>query len=269
MIRALLDTTSVTGFGPHAAASVNAVVPCEVPAAGASDGAVIALPLGRDRIEGMLCAFRSSSTAFDPDILPIAMLYAGQASAAVENARLYRTVQNELCDRIRAEEAAKTSEQRLGTLLRSVHDLIVVVGEDDGSATPIRPPNSCGDRFPTRRPPATCSSPCGRRTETGCTRLLARLRTQAGLTLTSAVRLRRGSADWRDYDIVLSNLTDDPAIAGVVITCHDVTERRTYEQSLESLAFSDPLTGLANRAHFLDRLEGALARAEANGTRSR
>lgn len=41
-------------------------------------------------------------------------------------------------------------------------------------------------------------------------------------------------------------------------TVHDVTERNLLQQEIERLAFSDALTGLANRRLFLDRLEHAL-----------
>jgi len=42
----------------------------------------------------------------------------------------------------------------------------------------------------------------------------------------------------------------------------DITDRRELEEQLQHQAFHDPLTGLANRALFADRVEHALARAE-------
>ena len=42
----------------------------------------------------------------------------------------------------------------------------------------------------------------------------------------------------------------------------DVTERKRMEERLAYLAYHDELTGLANRASFLERLEGAIARAD-------
>ena len=53
----------------------------------------------------------------------------------------------------------------------------------------------------------------------------------------------------------------DGAITGTVGLAVDVTVRRVLEEQLEHQAFHDPLTGLANRALFRDRVEHALARA--------
>jgi PAS domain S-box-containing protein len=55
------------------------------------------------------------------------------------------------------------------------------------------------------------------------------------------------------------DLTGDAAVGGVVLTLHDVTERRRIEDELRHRAFDDPLTGLANRALFEDRAAQALA----------
>ena len=40
-----------------------------------------------------------------------------------------------------------------------------------------------------------------------------------------------------------------------VYLCQDVTERKVLEERLSYQAFHDPLTGLANRALFTNRLE--------------
>jgi diguanylate cyclase (GGDEF)-like protein/PAS domain S-box-containing protein len=54
---------------------------------------------------------------------------------------------------------------------------------------------------------------------------------------------------------------------GRVMVFRDVTARRAREAAVEALAFRDPLTGLANRQSFEDRLELELAHAERAGKR--
>ena len=53
---------------------------------------------------------------------------------------------------------------------------------------------------------------------------------------------------------------------GIVLNTRDVSERRRLEEQLIHQAFHDPLTGLANRALFRDRVSHALALAQRRGT---
>jgi diguanylate cyclase (GGDEF)-like protein/PAS domain S-box-containing protein len=54
----------------------------------------------------------------------------------------------------------------------------------------------------------------------------------------------------------------DGAVIGVVGIIHDITERKRAEDQLLHNAFHDPLTGLPNRALFVDRLERLLRHTE-------
>jgi diguanylate cyclase (GGDEF)-like protein/PAS domain S-box-containing protein len=63
-------------------------------------------------------------------------------------------------------------------------------------------------------------------------------------------------------ECVGNNLLDDTAIAGLTLNFRDVTERKTLEEQLRRLAFHDPLTLLANRSLFWNRVEHALALAQ-------
>lgn len=57
------------------------------------------------------------------------------------------------------------------------------------------------------------------------------------------------------------NLLEDANVRAIVVTMRDTTSRHELEQRLERRAFHDDLTGLANRALFVDRLEHALNRS--------
>jgi len=75
-------------------------------------------------------------------------------------------------------------------------------------------------------------------------------------------RLRHADGSWRLLETILTNLLDDPDVNAVVSNSRDITERRALEQQLSHQAFHDSLTGLANRALFLDRVTHALDRGD-------
>jgi len=76
------------------------------------------------------------------------------------------------------------------------------------------------------------------------------------------VELRVESAPERQtLEIVGSNLTRDPAVQGLALNVRDISERKGLEEQLRELAFHDPLTRLANRNLFRDRVQHSLALA--------
>ena len=62
----------------------------------------------------------------------------------------------------------------------------------------------------------------------------------------------------RRMEATIANLLGGDAVDGIVATFRDVTEQRNLERQLSHRAFHDELTGLANRALFLDRMDHAL-----------
>jgi diguanylate cyclase (GGDEF)-like protein/PAS domain S-box-containing protein len=73
---------------------------------------------------------------------------------------------------------------------------------------------------------------------------------------------RDGSRVWLSMSARPLFRSDDPtALFAVVASFADISERKRAEERLEYQAFHDPLTGLPNRALFINRLEHALAYA--------
>lgn len=75
-------------------------------------------------------------------------------------------------------------------------------------------------------------------------------------------RVRHADGTWLDMEVTANNLSHDRHIRGVVLTLRDVSERKRLEDELRHRAFHDPLTDLANRELFNDRLQRALSRLE-------
>ncbi|WP_176832457.1 bifunctional diguanylate cyclase/phosphodiesterase [Geodermatophilus sp. DSM 45219] len=78
-------------------------------------------------------------------------------------------------------------------------------------------------------------------------------------TACPGARMRHRNGTWRWTETVVANLLTDPAVNGLVLTTRDVGDRRELEEQLRAQAFHDPLTGLPNRALFMERLRAAEA----------
>ena len=96
---------------------------------------------------------------------------------------------------------------------------------------------------------------------------LADVAASAGIVVGPLELELEGAGGQRQLEVIGRNLMDDHAVEGLALTVRDVSERHLLEEQLRQLAFYDPLTRLANRRLFLDRVEHALALARRSGTR--
>jgi diguanylate cyclase (GGDEF)-like protein/PAS domain S-box-containing protein len=64
------------------------------------------------------------------------------------------------------------------------------------------------------------------------------------------------------FEVQHTDLLHDEHVRGIVLNSRDVSERKAFEEQLAHQAFHDPVTKLANRALFSDRVEHALMRAQ-------
>jgi diguanylate cyclase (GGDEF)-like protein len=76
------------------------------------------------------------------------------------------------------------------------------------------------------------------------------------------LRLLDGDGVWRYFEAGVNDLRSDPDVGAVVLHCRDMTERHAREQALLGVAYTDPATGLPNRAGFLQALEQQLDRGD-------
>ncbi len=80
-----------------------------------------------------------------------------------------------------------------------------------------------------------------------------------------SARWKHADGTWRHTETVVTNLMDDPSVAGLVLNTRDVSDRKQLEQELAHRNLHDPLTDLANRALFKESVERALRRTGRNG----
>ncbi len=155
----------------------------------------------------------------------------------------------------------RSSEARFRSLVQHAHDLITVL---DASSTVIyQSPSIEGALGYT--PSEILGTPFDQLLLPGQNRRLLRLLADGpsysggeAEVIECSLRHRNGST--RQFEILHTNLLEDEAVRGIVLNGRDISERKAFEEQLEHQAFHDPVTALANRALFNERVRHALAR---------
>jgi len=73
--------------------------------------------------------------------------------------------------------------------------------------------------------------------------------------------IRKADSSWAVTETTVSNLLRDESVGGLLLTTRDIGKRQAMENQLRYQALHDPLTGLANRKLFMERLDHATKRA--------
>ncbi len=164
--------------------------------------------------------------------------------------------------RASAEEAIRTNEARFRSLIHNAADVIVILAPD-GSRRYVSPAvervlGYTPDDLIGADPFALVHPDDVDRVRS----LLEHLAATPEGKAESTFRSRHRDGSWRWLETVGTNLLADPSVGGIVVNARDITERKALEAQLARAAMTDPLTGLPNRALFLDRLGQALHRGE-------
>ncbi len=216
------------------------------------DGAydhVISLGLHvRGEVLGLLVVARPRATA-EPIVAALRSL-ATNFVLALESATLTEQVQR------------RKSEARFESLVQHSSDLITVVGAD--ATITYQSPSS--ERVLGYTPEELLGTRFDSLLVGGDRARLLHLLTDGpvrtgsdGEVLECTLRHKDGSE--REFEILHTNLLDDEHVQGVVLNARDIGERKAFEEQLAHQAFHDAVTGLPNRAFFVERVRQAIARA--------
>ncbi|HEV7665104.1 MAG TPA: EAL domain-containing protein [Chloroflexota bacterium] len=244
----------------------------------ATEPSAAALPFGSQDGSpvGALIAWRhinqaEPTSAFTAEELLVLETLADYAAVALETTRLATEMARLSHEAARTEgqrraellqrEALRQSEERFRSLVQNASDVIAILDAEAtiGYASPAV--ESLWGQQPAELRGANLLDLVHPDEKFAAAGYLRSVLAQPGGTVTSELRLRHIDGTWRDFEVVATNLLDQAAVNGIVTTCRDITERKTFERELSRLAFSDTLTGLPNRALLQDRLTQALARA--------
>jgi diguanylate cyclase (GGDEF)-like protein/PAS domain S-box-containing protein len=200
----------------------------------------------------------------------LALVVAGDAQEDEETRYALRTLAHQVALALSSAELAaevhrRTSEARFGTLVQNSSDLITVLGPDN---TILYQSPSIERVLGYTHEEVTGSSfeRLLHPDEQG--RLLRRLSEGAGAGGRAEVidcLLAHKDGTLRHFEILHTDLLSDTTVGGIVLNGRDVSERKAFEEQLAHQAFHDPVTHLANRALFNERVRHAVARTLREG----
>jgi len=163
---------------------------------------------------------------------------------------------------LRERRAARMVEERYASLIANASDVIMIVAPDGA----LRFASPACERTLGLKPEEITGKSLlelwvGEDGEKVRLFLAEVAATRSGTVGPVELRIERGARRCV-LEGVGSNLTQDPAVQGLALNFRDISERKALEEQLRKLAFHDPLTLLANRNLFRDRVQHALTLAQ-------
>jgi len=156
----------------------------------------------------------------------------------------------------RAEEQKRQGEERFRALVQHTSDAILII--EDGGAVKYASP-AVQHLFGCAPEELTCLDMTWIDEDhvEAIAELFRELRSRPGAVEVAEIPIRRADGTSKWVEVHLTNMIDKPAVGGYVCNVRDIGARRNTHLQLVHEAQHDPLTQLANRRLFLERLDGA------------
>ncbi len=129
-------------------------------------------------------------------------------------------------------ESEREGERRFEALVRGSTDLILIVDARHTIRFSSPASQSLLGRPAEQMPGLPLGSILHPEDQPGVWAVLDELLLWSGGTASVATRLLHTGGEWRRFECNVANLTDDPAVRGVVLNARDVTERTLLEEQL-------------------------------------
>ena len=169
-------------------------------------------------------------------------------------------------DAVRSDKARRKTEARFGWLVRNSSDFIMAV-DSRGKIDYVSPSVERLLHSPSGRLLGTMLTDLAHPEDAAeLAALVGRAMASPGRRASGEWRIRQPDGTWLPVETVASSGTGDFDTTGVVLNTRDLQERKALEQKLTFQAFHDPLTRLANRSLFRERVEHALDRRNLGDT---
>jgi PAS domain S-box-containing protein len=142
------------------------------------------------------------------------------------------TLLSDITERRAAEERVRSSERHFRALIENASDMICVLS-DDGRLRYVSPAQ---ERFlgytPSDLEGQMAFDYVHPDDAQQAMAALAQVRERVGATVTARFRHQHKAGGWRELSAVATNLLDDPAVRGIVVNSHDITEEAALATQL-------------------------------------
>src|SRR3954451_6889988 len=137
----------------------------------------------------------------------------------------------DITESFEADVAVRASEERLRAYVSSVTDAICVL-DADGSVQYSSPVADAMLAAGSTQDAESVFAAIDPEDLPRALDLWEETRTTPGVSRPAEVRIRRGDGNAVDAEVVANNLLEDPSVQGIVMTIHDVTDRKRSERAL-------------------------------------